>query len=105
MARLAMEDLCINLLPTEPLPSSYFGLVQRLQSASPQVHLWKRFACLEGARLAYASVRTHYPGPKAEVVAVGPPEGKNRVPEQYFPGVMEGARITEARCSKHVLLE
>jgi hypothetical protein len=39
MARPAMEDLCINLWPTEPLPSSYFGLIQRLQSASPQVHL------------------------------------------------------------------
>lgn len=48
-AMLVMEDLCKALWPRDPLPTSFFGLVRRLQGASAQADLWKRSACLEGA--------------------------------------------------------
>ncbi|XP_020150077.4 uncharacterized protein [Aegilops tauschii subsp. strangulata] len=105
VARPVMEDLCNALWPAEPLPSSYFGLIQRLRSASPRVQLWKRSACLEGARQAYASVKAYYPVVKPEEMAKGAPEGTKRVPEQYFNDVMPGARLSEAKCRKDTILE
>ena len=95
-----MEDICINLWPQEPLPTSFFGLVQRLQDASSQIQNWKCSTCLEGAERAYASVMAHYPKIKPLEIASGPPAGKNRAPEQFLAEVQEGARVTEAQCGK-----
>lgn len=100
-----MEDLCVAMWLVEPPPSSYFGLIQRLQSARPGFQLWKRLAYLEGARQAYASVKTHYPRVKPEVMAKVGPSSKNRVPEDYFEDVMSGTRISKAKCRKETILE
>ena len=32
-SELALKDLCVQLWPAEPIPESYFGLVQRLSVA------------------------------------------------------------------------
>jgi hypothetical protein len=103
MARPALQDLCVNLWPTEVLPTSFFGLLARRQEAVPQVDRWKRSACLEGDRRVHARVKAHFRHVEAEVVAVGPPEGKDRVPEQFFAEVEESAWITEAKCPKDTL--
>ena len=50
----AMKDIVIRLWPTEPVPNSYFGLVQRLADAVPRINAVKRSACIEGARMAFA---------------------------------------------------
>ena len=54
----AMKDVIIRLWPTEPIPDSYFGLVQRLVDAVLQIDAVKRSACIEGARMAFARVKT-----------------------------------------------
>lgn len=59
LSRPAMEDLCVALWPDALLPTSFFGLVQQLQGAVPQVEPWKCSAYLEGAREAYAAVKRH----------------------------------------------
>jgi hypothetical protein len=107
MVEPVMKDLCIKLWPSEPLPSSYFGLVQRLYDATPRIDAWKRSACFEGARMAFGKTKVHWPKIKPVEMATGPPPpGKeHRRPEQYFPIVMDGARVIEAQCSKDVIYE
>ena len=46
---LAMKDIIARLWPTEPMPSSYFGLVKRLVNACPRLKVIKRSVCIEGA--------------------------------------------------------
>ena len=69
-----MEDLCKALWRKDPVPTSCFGLVHRLQEASAQVDLWKRSACTEGARQAFASVEAYYPKLELEPIALKRPQ-------------------------------
>ena len=55
----AMKDVVIRLWPNEPIPNSYFGLVRRLAEAVPRIDAVKRSACIEGARMAFARVKTY----------------------------------------------
>ena len=73
MAEPAMKDLCVKLWPTEPLPSSYFGLVQKLYDVVPRIDVWKRSVCIEGARMAFGKTMVHWPKIKPIEVATGPP--------------------------------
>jgi len=52
-----VKNIIIRLWPTEPIPNSYFGLVQRLVDAVPRMDAVKRSACIEGARMAFARVK------------------------------------------------
>nr|XP_020165653.1 tropomyosin-2-like [Aegilops tauschii subsp. strangulata] len=106
MSGLAMKYVIVRLWPTEPIPSSYFGLVKRLTNALPRIEAVKRSACIEGARMVFARVKMQWAKIKATVAAEGPPEGKDhRKPEQYFDDVLEGARIVEGQCSKDIVFE
>ncbi|KAI4971740.1 hypothetical protein ZWY2020_002654 [Hordeum vulgare] len=107
MAELDMKDLCIQLWPTEPLPSSYFGLVQKLVDAIPRIEVVKHSVCIKGARMAFARTMVHYPGMKPLTMATTPPPaGKDhRRPELYFPSATEGARVIETQCSKDVIFQ
>ena len=58
MSGAAMKDVVVRLWPTEPIPNSYFGLVQRLVDAVPRIDAVKRSTCIEGARMAFARVKT-----------------------------------------------
>ena len=86
MGEPALQDLCIKLLPTEPLPMSYFSLIQRLVDAPARIDAWKRSACIEGARHAFAMVKVHVPVmTSAPVVPGGPPPSKPyHPPEKYM---------------------
>ena len=88
-----MKDVVVRLWPAEPIPNSYFGLVQRLVDAVPRIDAVKRSACIEGARMAFAHVKMQWAKIKAtEVATASPPEGKDhRKPERYFDDVLEGA--------------
>ena len=107
VAELAMRDLIIRLWPTEPMPSSYFGLVKRLVSTCTRLDAMKRLACIEGARMAFARVKVQWAKMKAiEIATAGPPEGKDhRRPERYFSKVLEGAQIVDGQCSKDVIFD
>ena len=103
----AMKDVIIRLWPTEPIPDRYFGLVQRLVDAVPRIDAVKRSACIEGARMAFARVKTFWGKMKAiNVAAKSPPKGKDRYePEHYFEDFLEAARLIEGQCSKDIMFE
>ena len=102
-----MRDVIVRLWPAEPVPSSYFGLVQRLVNALPLIKAARWSSCIEGARLAFARVKMHWAKMKAAIVAVeGPPGGKDHhTPEHYFEDVLESVRLIEGQCSKDMIFE
>jgi hypothetical protein len=107
ISEAAMKDVIVRLWPTEPLPRSYFGLVQRLVDAVPRNDVVQRSVCIEGARMAFARVKMYWAKMKVADVAVkGPPGGKDhRTPERYLDDVLEGARLIEGQCSKDIMFE
>jgi hypothetical protein len=106
-AELAMKDLIVRLWPTEPLPSSYFGLVKRLVSACPRLEVIKRSVCIEGARMAFARAKVHRAKMDAErLMTEGPQKGKeHRHPEKYYDSVLKGSRLVAEQCAKDVIFE
>ena len=105
MAELATKDQIVRLWPADPIPSSYFRLVQRLVSACPRLEVVKRSVCIEGARMAFARVKTHWAKLDAKkLMTEGPPEGKeHRRHELYFDGVLEVSRLVAEQCSKDII--
>ena len=81
--------------------------MQRLVDAVPRIDAMKRSACIEGARMALARVKTFWGKMKAiNIVTKSPPEGKDRPePEHYFGDVLEAARLIEGQCSKEIIFE
>ena len=65
----AMKNVIIRLWATEPVPNSYFGLVQRLVDAVPRIDALKQSTCIEGAWMAFARVKTFWGKMKAIDVA------------------------------------
>ena len=104
-AELAMEDLVVRLWPTEPIPSSYFGLVKRIVGACPRLNVIKRSVCIEGARMAFARAKLHWGKLDAEkLMTEGPPKGKeHRKPELYYDRVLKGARLAAEQCTKDII--
>ena len=98
LAELAMKDLIVRLWPADPVPSSYFGLVNRLVSACPRLEAVKQSVCIEGARMAFARVKTHWAKLDAKkLMTEGPPKGKeHRRPKHYFDGVLEGSPLWQS---------
>ena len=67
----------VQLWPTEPVPNSYFGLVQRLVDAVPRIDAVKRSTCIEGARMDFTRVKIFWGKMKAiDVAAKRPPKGR-----------------------------
>ena len=64
MAKSAMKDLRVRLWPSKPLPSSYFGLVQKLCNVASWIDVLKRLVCIEGARMAFAKTMVRWPKTK-----------------------------------------
>ena len=58
-AEQAMKGFIVRMWPGEALPNSYFSLVRRLVDACPRLEVIKRSVCIEGARMAFACVKTH----------------------------------------------
>ena len=81
-----MKDVIIRLCPTEPVPNSYFGLVQRLVDAVPRIDVVKRSTCIEGAQMAFARVKTYWAKMKAtDIAAKSPPKGKEHHTPEHYP--------------------
>ena len=105
MSGLAMKDIIVRLWPAGPIPSSYFGLIKQLGNALPRVEAVKRSACIEGARMALARVKTYWAGMETTAIATrGAAKGEDPA-EHYFEEVLEGARLIEAQCSKSAIFE
>ena len=100
-----MKDVVIRLWPTEPIPSSYFGLARRLISACPRLDVIKRSVCIEGVQMAFALAKVHWGKMDAEkLVTEGPPEGKeHRKPESYYKSVLKGSYLAAELCTKDII--
>ena len=59
LSGLAMKYVMSHLWPERPEPKSYFNLVQQFLGAAPHINAMKRSACIEGARMALARVKTY----------------------------------------------
>src|SRR3954468_11705375 len=100
-----MRYVVDHLWPERPEPNSYFSLVQQFLGAVPHINAMKRSACVEGAWMALARVKTYWA--EMELTAVAAQDSdESRVPaEHYFQEVLEGARLIETQCSKDIMFE
>ena len=71
----------------------------------PHVDVVKRSACIEGAQMALAGVKTYWADMRPSVVASRDSD-ESRVPaKHYFEEVLHGARLIELQCSKDVVFK
>ena len=94
-----------HLWPKGPRPDSYFGLVQQFLVAVSYINAVKRSACIEGAWMALARVKTYWADMEATIIATQNPAGSQDPAEHYLEQVTEGASLKEAQCSKNVMFE
>ena len=88
LSGLAMMSVMDHLWPQGPRPDSYFGLVQQFLGAVSHIDAVKRSACIEGARMALARVKTYWAGMETTAIATqGAAEGQHWV-EHYFEEVL-----------------
>ena len=105
LSGLALKCVVSHLWSERPEPKSYFSLVQQFLGAVPHINAMKRSACIEGAQMALARVKTYWAEMKASAVA-SQDSDKSRVPaEHYFEEVLQGARLIETQCSKSIMFE
>ena len=100
-----MKDVATHLWPKRPEPKSYFGLVQQFLDEDQHIDAMKRSACIEGARMALARVKTCWAEMKATDVA-SQDSDRSWVPaKHYFEEVLQGARLIEMQCSKDIMFK
>ena len=105
LSGLAMKYVVSHLWPKRPEPKSYFSLVQQFLGAVPHINAMRKSACIEGAQMDLARVKTYWAEMKAIAVA-SQDSDESRVPaEHYFQEVLQGARLIETQCSKDVMFE
>ena len=100
-----MTDIVAHVWPDRPKPKSYFGLLQQFLGAVPHIKAMKRSACIEGARMALARVKTHWTEMDATAVATQGSDESRLPAEHYFGEVLHGARVIESQCSKNVMFK
>ena len=106
--RQAMSGVVQALWPSVSLPEGLGGLAEKLQGVRRRLHLWKMSACRQGAREAWAMVKTRYmkadPNHMAEVRPVGP-DGKE-IPVSLVYGQVElAAKYSQWDCKLDSLLD
>ena len=69
LSGLAMRSVIDHLWPKGPRSDSYFGLVQQFLGAVSRIDAMKRSACIEGARMALARVKTYWADMEATIIA------------------------------------
>ena len=105
LSGLAMTDVVAHLWPKRPEPKSYFSLVQQFLGAVPHIDAMKRSACIEGAQMALARVKTYWAEMETTFDASQDSDKSRVSSEHYFQEVLEGARVIETQCSKDVMFE
>ena len=100
-----MKFVASPLWPEKPELKSYFGLVQQFLGSVPHADAMKRSACIEGAQMALARVKTYWADMKASVVASRDSDKSGVPAKHYFEEVPHGARLIESQYSKDVVFE
>ena len=106
--RQVMQGVAQALWPAVSLPEGIGELVEKLKGARRRFRLWKISACRQGAREAWAMVKTRYtkadPNHMAEVGPVGP-DGKE-IPVSLVYGQVElAAKFSQQDCKLDNLLD
>ena len=69
----------------------------------PHIDAMKRSACIEGARMALARVKTYWTEMEPTAIATQSSAVGRVSTEHYFEEFLEGARLIEAQCSKNIM--
>ena len=106
--RQVMQGIAQALWPSAYLPGGMGELTEKLKGARRRFRLWKISACRQGAREAWAMVKTRYtkadPNHMAEVGPVGP-DGKE-IPVSLVYGQVElAAKYSQQDCRLDNLLD
>ena len=106
--RQAMQGVAQALWPSVSMPEGLGELAEKLKGARRRFQLWKISACRQGAREAWAMVKTRYakadPNHMAEVGPVGP-DGKE-IPVSLVYGQVElAAKYSQQDCKLDSLLD
>ena len=75
LSGLAMRFVIDHLWLKGLRPDSYFGLVQQFLGAVSRIDAMKRSACIEGAWMALARVKTYWADMEATIIATQNPAG------------------------------
>ena len=106
--RQAMSGVVQALWPAFSLPEGLGELAEKLQGVRQCFHLWKISACRQGAREAWAMVKTRYkkadPNHMAEVGPVGP-DGKEISVSLVYGQVELAAKFSQRDCKLDSLLD
>ena len=106
--RQAMQGFAQALCPSISMPEGLGELAEKLKEARRRFQLWKISACRQGAREAWAMVKTRYtkadPNHMAEVGPMGP-DGKE-IPVSLVYGQVElAAKYSQQDCKLDSLLD
>ena len=106
--RQVMQSIAHALWPSASPPGGMGELIEKLKGARWRFRLWKISACRQGAREAWAMVKTRYtkadPNHIAEVGPVGP-DGKE-IPVSLVYGQVElAAKYSQQDCRLDSLLD
>ena len=106
--RQAMSGIIQALWSAVSLPEGLGELAEKLQGVWQRFHLWKISACRQGAREAWAMVKTRYkkadPNHMAEVGPVGP-DGKEITVSLVYGQVELAAKFSQQDCKLDSLLD
>ena len=105
LSGLAMTDVVAHLWPERPKSKSYFGLLQQFLGVVPHIKAMKRSACIEGARMALARVKTYWAKMDATTVSSRGSDESRFPTEHYFEEVLQGARLIKSQSSKDVMFK
>ena len=107
-ARQVMQGIAQALWPSTSLPKGMGELVDMLQGARQRFRLWKMLACRQGAREAWAMVKTLYTKLDLNHMAeVGPagPDGQEIPVSLVYDQVALDARYSQQDCKLDSLLD
>ena len=103
-----MQGIAQALWPSASLPRGMGELVDMLKGARRRFRLWKISACRQGAREAWAMVKTRYtkagPNHMAEVGPVGP-DGQEIPVSLVYDQVALAAKYSQQDCRLDSLLD
>ena len=103
-----MPGVAQALWPSVTMPEGLGELVEKLKGARRRFRLWKISACRQGARKAWAMVKTPYtnadPNHMAEVGPVGP-DGKEIPVSLVYSQVELAAKYSQQDCKLDNLLD
>ena len=107
-ARKAMKSMVKALWPSDTPPESMEGLADLFKGARCRFELWKTSACREGAREAWAMVKTRFtkldPNHMARVGPQGP-DGKEIPLNLVYDQVMIAAKYSQEDCRLDSLID